>query len=68
MHPGTLVTLKLGSGLRPIRAQVVMRDARAQGLGFEFAEMDLDERGRLRRLLLACLAPEAAALALQEHS
>jgi hypothetical protein len=68
MHPGTLVTLKLGSGLRPIRAQVVMRDARAQGLGFEFAEMDLDERGKLRRLLLGCLAPEAAALALQEHS
>jgi len=67
MHPGTLVTLKLGSALHPIRAQVVMRDARAQGLGFEFAEMDLDERGRLRRLLVGNLAPEDAALALQEH-
>jgi hypothetical protein len=49
--PGTLVSLRLGSGLRPIRAQVFMRDARAQGLGFEIAEMDLDERSRLRRLL-----------------
>jgi hypothetical protein len=29
-----------------------MRDARGQGLGFEFAEMDLDERARLRKLLL----------------
>jgi hypothetical protein len=29
-----------------------MRDARAQGLGFEFADMDLDERARLRKVLL----------------
>jgi hypothetical protein len=50
--PGTLVSMKIGSGLRPIRAQVLMRDARAQGLGFEFADMDLDERGRLRKMLL----------------
>jgi hypothetical protein len=50
--PGTLVSMKLGSGLRPIRAQVLMRDARAQGLGFEFADMDLDERARLRKVLL----------------
>ena len=50
--PGTLVSMKIGSGLRPIRAQVLMRDARAQGLGFEIADMDLDERARLRKLLL----------------
>jgi hypothetical protein len=52
LPPGTLVSLKIGSGLRPIRAQVLMRDARAQGLGFEIADMDLDERARLRKLLL----------------
>jgi hypothetical protein len=50
--PGTLVSMKIGTGLRPIRAQVLMRDARAQGLGFEIADMDLDERARLRKLLL----------------
>jgi hypothetical protein len=50
--PGTLVSMRIGTGLRPIRAQVLMRDARAQGLGFEFADMDLDERARLRKLLL----------------
>ena len=50
--PGTLVSMKIGSALRPIRAQVLMRDARAQGLGFEFADMDLDERTRLRKVLL----------------
>jgi len=49
--PGTLVSLRIGMGLRPIRAQVFMRDARAQGLGFEIADMDLDDRARLRRLL-----------------
>jgi hypothetical protein len=52
LTPGTLVTMRIGSGLRPIRAQVLTRDARAQGLGFEFVDMDLDERGRLRKLLL----------------
>jgi hypothetical protein len=52
LTPGTLVTMRLGTGLRPIRAQVLMRDARSQGLGFEFADMELDERSRLRKLLL----------------
>jgi hypothetical protein len=49
--PGTLVSLRIGSGLRPIRAQGFMRGSRAQALSFEFADMDLDERARLRRLL-----------------
>ena len=52
LSPGTLVSMRIGAGLRPIRAQVLMRDARAQGLGFEFAEMDLEERSRFRKLLL----------------
>jgi PilZ domain len=52
LAPGTLVSMRIGSGLRAIHAQVLMRDARAQGLGFEFAEMDLEERARLRKLLL----------------
>jgi hypothetical protein len=30
---------------------VIMRDARAQGLSFEFANMDLDDRARLRSFL-----------------
>jgi hypothetical protein len=51
LPPGTLVSLRLGSGLRPIRAQAIMRDARAQGLSFEFANMDLDDRARLRSFL-----------------
>jgi hypothetical protein len=49
--PGTLVTLRLGSALNPIRARALMRDARAQTVKFEFADMDLEERARLRRFL-----------------
>lgn len=56
--PGTLVSMRIGTGLRPIRAQVLMRDARAQGLGFEIADMDLDERARLRKLLLENKSPQ----------
>lgn len=59
--PGTLVSMKIGAGLRPIRAQVLMRDARAQGLGFEIADMDLDERARLRKLLLENKSPQSTA-------
>ena len=59
LPPGTLVALRIGSGLRPIRAQAIMRDARAQGLTFEFAMMDLDERARLRSFLLQNGAPVA---------
>jgi hypothetical protein len=65
--PGSLVSMRIGSGLRPIRAQALMRDARAQGLGFEIAEMDLDERARLRKLLLdnksSIISDEQAVLA-----
>jgi hypothetical protein len=59
--PGTLVSMRIGTGLRPIRAQVLMRDARAQGLGFEIADIDLDERARLRKLLLENKSPQSTA-------
>ena len=57
MAHGRLVTLKLGGGLHPIRAQAAVRDARAQGLGFEFLDMDLEDRAKLRHLLVAELTP-----------
>ncbi len=56
MTHGRVVALKLGGGLHAIRAQAVVRDARAQGLGFEFVEMDLEERAKLRRLLASELS------------
>jgi hypothetical protein len=52
LAPGSLLTLKLSHGVRNIRAQAIVRGARPQAMAFELVEMDLDERARLRRLLL----------------
>ena len=52
LAPGSLLTLKISHGVRSIRAQAIVRGARPQAMAFEFVEMDLDERARLRKLLL----------------
>jgi HEAT repeats len=52
LAPGSLLTLKFAHGMRPIKAQAVVRGARPQAMAFEFVEMDLDERSKLRKLLL----------------
>ena len=54
MHlaPGTQVTLKMQLGLRNLQATALMRDYRAQDMSFEFVDMSMDERAKLRRLLL----------------
>jgi hypothetical protein len=38
-----------------IRAQVVLRRAHVNEVGFEFVNMDLESRHRLRRLLMGSL-------------
>jgi hypothetical protein len=62
LPPGSIVVLKISSGVRPIKAQAIVRGARPQALAFEFVEMDLEERARLRKLLLelGSLPPSAA--------
>ena len=52
LTPGTLLSLKFSPGLRPLRAQAFVRDARSQNMGFEFVEMELEDRYRLRKLLV----------------
>jgi hypothetical protein len=52
LPPGSIVNLKIASGVRHIKAQAIVRGARPQALAFEFVEMDLEERSRLRKLLL----------------
>ena len=52
LAPGSLLALKLTSGVRTIKAQAIVRGARPQAMAFEFVDMDLEDRGRLRRLLL----------------
>jgi len=52
LAPGSLLTLKLSQGVRPIKAQAIVRGARPQAMAFEFVDMDLDDRAKLRRMLL----------------
>jgi hypothetical protein len=52
LAPGSLLTIKLSHGVRNIRMQAIVRGARPQAMAFEFVDMDLDERARLRKLLL----------------
>jgi len=48
--------LELQTGLRPIRARVLLREESARGMSFEIVDMELNEREKLRRLLLAEVA------------
>ncbi len=51
LAPGTQVQLKLQLGLRNLQATALLRDYRAQDMSFEIIDMNLDERGKFRRLL-----------------
>jgi hypothetical protein len=52
LAPGSLLTLKLSQGVRAIRAQVIVRGARPQAMAFEIVDIDLDDRSRMRKMLL----------------
>jgi len=57
MHlaPGTKVQLRMQLGLRNVQATALMRDYRAQDMSFEIIDIGLEERGRLRKLLMESL-------------
>jgi len=52
LAPGSLLSLKISQGVRNIKAQAIVRGARPQAMAFEFVDMDLDDRNRLRKILL----------------
>jgi hypothetical protein len=52
LAPGSLLSLKFSYGMRTIKAQAIVRGARPQAMAFEFVDMELEERYRLRKLLL----------------
>jgi hypothetical protein len=54
MHlaPGTQVQMKMQVGMRNVQATALMRDYRAQDMSFEIVDMNLDERGKFRKLLM----------------
>jgi len=52
LAPGSLLTMKIAHGVRHIKAQAIVRGARPQAMAFEFVDMELEDRGRLRKLLM----------------
>jgi len=52
LHPGSVIELKLNGTLNAVRAHSIVRDANTQARAFEVVEMDLEERAKLRKLLV----------------
>ncbi|MGB9404817.1 MAG: HEAT repeat domain-containing protein [Candidatus Acidiferrales bacterium] len=57
---GTSASLKIPSGLRSINATAVVRFVRSHQAGFEWVGMGLDDRAKLRRLLVSLGEEEPA--------
>src|SRR5438552_3374717 len=51
LAPGTQVQLKLSVGMRNLQATALMSGYRSQDMAFEIVDMNLEERGKYRRLL-----------------
>jgi hypothetical protein len=52
LHPGSIVTLRLVTAHKPVKVQAIVRDANTQARAFEVVEMELEERAKLRKLLV----------------
>jgi hypothetical protein len=57
---GTEATLKIPAGLRSISMQAVVRFVRSQQAGFEMMGINLEDRAKLRRLLISLGGSEPA--------
>ena len=52
LAPGSLLSLRFSQGVRNIKAQAIVRGARPQAMAFEFVDMEMEDRSRLRKILL----------------
>ena len=52
LHPGSIVGLRLSASQKSVKAQTIVRDANTQARAFEVVEMDVEERAKLRKLLV----------------
>lgn len=52
LHPGSIVGLRLNPTQKPVKAQTIVRDANTQARAFEVVDIDLEERAKLRKLLV----------------
>jgi hypothetical protein len=52
---GSEANLEISVGIRKLRAQVLLRRARVNEIGFEIVDIDLESRHRLRRVLVEAM-------------
>jgi hypothetical protein len=52
LHPGSVVDIRLNAAGKPVKAQTIVRDANTQARAFEVVDMELEERSKLRKLLV----------------
>jgi len=53
LHPGSLVSLKLATATKSVKVLAIVRDANTQARAFEVVDMELEERSKLRKLLVS---------------
>jgi hypothetical protein len=52
LYPGNVVELRLNAAQKTIKAHTIVRDANTQARAFELVEIDIEERAKLRKLLV----------------
>jgi hypothetical protein len=52
LHPGSVVNMKLATAQKSVKVQTIVRDANTQARAFEVVDVDLEERAKLRKLLV----------------
>jgi hypothetical protein len=52
LYPGSIVSLKMNTSTKSVKAQMIVRDANTQARAFEVVDMELEERAKLRKLLV----------------
>ena len=53
LHPGSLVNLKLTTSAKSVKVLAIVRDANTQARAFEVVDVELEERSKLRKLLVS---------------
>ena len=52
LYPGSIVELRLNTAQKSVKAQTIVRDANTQARAFEVVNIELEERAKLRKLLV----------------
>lgn len=52
LHPGSVVEMRMNGTLNAVKVQSIVRDANTQARAFELVEIDLEERAKLRKMLV----------------